>query len=755
MKDFLLSKIKERMNFLERKIKELGGSEFQSQSDEWLRALAYELHQSEKVEESLRESENTLSQIINNSSVPTFVIDNNHVVTHWNSACELLTGLDSKDICGSSRHWAAFYKDERPVLADLIVDGVSEKRIKDFYGDKWKKSDLILGGYEGEAFFEFFGKEPKWLYFSAAPLTCKKGQRAGAIEILQDITERKRVERKLRDSQEKLSLFLNANTDIYFLKNAETFVYEVVNSSGAKFFGLSKEQIIGKTDFELMPHEAAKGCYGTDRAAVEKKEKVVSEELIANRVYETTKIPVYQNGRITEIAGIIRDVTEQQQNKSKLEELVVKDTLTKVYNRRAFNDHLKQKLRRADRSGDKVALLLVDLDDFSEINNMLGHEAGDKILKKAAQGLKKSIRSCDNVYRTGGDEFNIILDPINDYSDAGHVAERIIGEFSQVYKIQNRQLHITPSIGITLYPTDARRETTLINNADTAARYAKECGKNRMYWFSKKMNQRENRRKKIKRELERAIEDELFEIEYQPIFSIDGSIRKVEALTRIKCSEKNIIMPFEFIPVAEETGLIKELGSYVLYNACRDIYRLNIENADFHNKVGLSINVSSKEITNSGFSEKTGELLEKVKMDPAQMYFEITEESLIESPEIVNKNIKELREIGVNFTIDDFGKGYSSLSRLIEISADALKIDKEFVSKICVCQKHRSVVEYIIQLADSLNMTSTAEGVDNSEQYELLSFMGCDYYQGFYAERLSPPLPLASLKEYFKKSLGG
>jgi diguanylate cyclase (GGDEF)-like protein/PAS domain S-box-containing protein len=432
---------------------------------------------------------------------------------------------------------------------------------------------------------------------------------------------------------------------------------------------------------------------------------------------------------------IFTDISERKQNEERIQNLAHFDVLTGLPNRILFKDRVEQALIKAQRKHDKVAILFLDLDRFKQINDSLGHRVGDFVLKEIAERLLSCVREQDTVSRQGGDEFILIL-PETDAQGAAKVAENILQVASKRCQIEGFDLHITPSIGISVYPDDSIDSDTLIKYADVAMYQAKENGRNTYKFYTSDMNAKVYERMTIENGLRQALENQNFVLYYQPQISLkDDRIVGCEALIRWNHAEKGLISPAHFIPVAEETGLIVPIGDWVMHEACRQ--------ALVWKKAGLppitmAVNLSAIQFSHTSMSNQIIKMLEDIGLSPEHFELELTESILMGGVDTTLATLNNLAEFGLKLSIDDFGTGYSSLSYLKRFPLHRLKIDQSFVRDITHDANDAAIVKTIIGMAKSLNLEVIAEGVETQEQAEFLQRAGCDEIQGYY---FSPPVP--------------
>ena len=428
-----------------------------------------------------------------------------------------------------------------------------------------------------------------------------------------------------------------------------------------------------------------------------------------------------------------RTRTAAQHAESHLHYLAHVDPVTQLPNRHEFNGALAYALARADRQDSSVGLLLLDLDNFKVVNDTLGHHCGDQLLKLVAERLVAILRGTDIICRIGGDEFVVIVEPADDASEMASVARKILAVLAAPFALEGHQLYVSASIGVSLYPFDAQDVATLTRNADTAMYHAKHQGKNRYAVFKAEMELRAQRRLRMEANLRRALQNEELYLHYQPQIDLrSGRIVGVEALVRWNCREMGQLSPSEFIPVAEESGIIVELGRWVLQSACRQ--------AASWCKAGLldslehvAVNLSACQARDPGLMDDIRAILHETQLPHGLLELEITEGVLMDNIHANVELMRRLQDTGIHLSIDDFGTGYSSMSYLKRLPIDQLKIDRSFVHDLP--GEGEAIVTAIIAMAHSLHLKVVAEGVETLRQVEFLRKAGCDNAQGFFFAR--------------------
>jgi len=427
----------------------------------------------------------------------------------------------------------------------------------------------------------------------------------------------------------------------------------------------------------------------------------------------------------------IQDITDRKRAEQQLLHDAFHDALTGLPNRSWFMEQLRASLERCRRYNDNFAVLFLDLDRFKVINDSIGHIVGDELLIGIANRLRCCLRPCDRIARLGGDEFTILLDHIKDTSEAVEVAERVLDQLSRSFNIGGYETFTTASIGIALSNSGYQKPDDLLRDADTAMYQAKSLGKARFVIFDKGMHTRAVNLLKLETDLRRAIDRQEFCVLYQPIVHLStGKMKGFEALVRWHHPEKGLIMPEQFITVAEETGFIVPIGRHVLQEACSQMTRW-LESASDSDDLTMSVNLSNKQFGNAGLLEQIVQALDTTGLDPRRLKLEITESVVMENVALATETLTHLRALGVELGIDDFGTGYSSLSYLHRLPIDTLKIDRSFVSSLSDNTENREIVRTIIMLAQNLGMSVVAEGVETTAQLEQLVELKCESGQGY------------------------
>lgn len=442
------------------------------------------------------------------------------------------------------------------------------------------------------------------------------------------------------------------------------------------------------------------------------------------------------SGNIEQVVMVSHDITERKEMEAYILHQSFHDALTGLPNRLLLEDRMKQATAHLGRRHAPVAVLFIDLDRFKDINDTLGHAAGDRLLQEVAERLGKCVREGDTVARLSGDEFVVLLAGMHEIEDAAVVAEKIVSNVSEPCLIAGRELRVSPSIGISIFPADGQNMDQLLRNADTAMYHAKQEGRGRFSFFSPHMNEAASRRLAVGGALQRAIQHGEFVLHYQPkVCSLNGEIRGFEALIRWPQADGKWIAPGQFIPIAEETGRIEPIGKWALQEAANQIKRWRAAGT---NGCPIAVNVSARQFHQDSVAQSIKAALQETGIPGGMLEAELTESAVMADPVKAIQALHQIRGLGVPISIDDFGTGYSSLAYLKRFPLDKLKIDGEFVRDIATDPEDAAIVLAIITLAHSLNLTVIAEGVETAEQVAFLIEHGCDEMQGNF---FSMPVP--------------
>jgi diguanylate cyclase (GGDEF)-like protein len=453
-------------------------------------------------------------------------------------------------------------------------------------------------------------------------------------------------------------------------------------------------------------------------------------------------------GNPVRLDGVATDISERRLRDARIEYLANFDALTGLPNRNLFMNRLEHALIQARRSQHGLGLLFLDIDRFKYINDCFGHAFGDNLLKAFALRLKSVLREGDTVARLGGDEFVIILGDIQEPENAPVLALRVLNAFLKPLSVDKRDLSVTTSIGVAVYPTDGNEPEVLLKHADVAMYRAKEGGRNAFQFYTADMGFKAVERMKLEHALHYALENNELELHYQPQIDLEsGSVKSVEALLRWRHPELGMVAPIRFIQLAEETGLIIPIGKWVLKTACAQASAWQKEG----NEVRVAVNVSGRQFQEKDMPQLVQSVLDETGLDAAYLELELTESMLMTDSEATVHILGQLKAVGVGISIDDFGTGFSSLSYLTRFPIDIIKIDQSFISSLSTKPEAASIALAVIALAKSLGLKTVAEGVETVDQLNFLQANGCDAIQGYYFSR---PLSADAMTVLLRRGTG-
>lgn len=565
------------------------------------------------------------------------------------------------------------------------------------------------------------------------------------IELTEKNKELENVVSELKRLSREKELILDSAGDGIFGLNLEGEI-TFCNPAGVTMLGYEqKEQLIGQSYSRIFHRIPSHVKENPDTFFAYNKDNRLNDGTERDEYFfrkDGSRFPVeyvissiQEEGNIVGYVVTFKDITQRKQMEEKVKYHAYYDSLTNLPNRVLLRDRLKQALTYAQLHNEKLAVMFLDLDRFKMINDTLGHSVGDQLLEQVADRLKKAMPKGATVSRQGGDEFTIILPNIQRNEDAIQVAEHVLDSFERSFQLRKNEVFVKTSIGISLFPKDGDDAETLIKNADTAMYRAKELAGNNVQFYRSEMDHRTLESVKLENDLYRALEREEFKIYYQPQYDYRRhKMIGVEALLRWHHPKKEIISPYEFIPIAEETGLIVPIGEWVLRQACE---QLKIWHESGHSITKVAVNLSARQFEQRNLVEMVKKILLETEIKPEFLEMELTENSIIKNTEMTVKTMRELKALGLQISIDDFGTGYSSLGYLKNFPIDTLKIDKSFVRDVIKDADHSAITDTIIHLGQNLKLNVIAEGVETKEQALLLSSKGCYLMQGYY---FSPPI---------------
>jgi diguanylate cyclase (GGDEF)-like protein/PAS domain S-box-containing protein len=580
---------------------------------------------------------------------------------------------------------------------------------------------------------------PEWMLTSKVPMRDDRGRIVGLIGVSRDITQRKLAEQEWEAERALFRAMIDQVPDYLFVKDTESR-FVISNRAVAADLGLKPEELIGKTDFELHARALASKFFADEQKVISSGEPQLDiEEYVVDPTghkqwLSTSKVPLRNDrNEVIGIVGVARNISDRKRAEDQIRFMALHDVLTGLPNRSLLMDRLTQALLQAGRDNGHVAVIFVDLDNFKIVNDSLGHNAGDMLLKVVAERMVGCVRATDTVARLGGDEFVIVLsDQAADAGVLASVLDDLRAAVTMPISIEGQQFHVTCSIGVASFPEDGSNPEALLLNADLAMYQAKESGRGSLQFYTAEMNEAASERRMLQEGLREAIAGRQFELVYQPQVELrTGTIFAVEALVRWRHPKLGVILPSKFIPLAEESGLIVQLGDWVLREACR-------QNKAWQDAglapIAVSVNVSARQFREKNWVKRVKDTLRETGLDPKYLELELTESVIMHDiPEAIAA-MRDLGALGVQFSIDDFGTGYSSLSALKSFPVARLKIDRSFVRNLADASD-RKIARAVISLGQKLNMKVIAEGVETDEQLAFLRASECDEIQGYHFSR--------------------
>ena len=572
---------------------------------------------------------------------------------------------------------------------------------------------------------------------------------------IRDISVRQAAEKHLAQMEARYRGLLEAAPDAMVVVNQDGEIV-LLNVQAEKQFGYRRDELVGQKVKNIIPEGFAERLIAD---ALRSAEDALAQQIgtgieLNGRRKDGSKFPIeimlspLESAEGVLVTAAIRNITTRKKAEALMIHSSKHDFLTGLPNRMLLSDRINQAIRMAIRHKRKVAVLFLDLDGFKHINDSLGHPTGDKLLQSVGKRLVDCVRSSDTVSRQGGDEFVVLISEEEDSEDASTIAKRMLRAVAEAHFIDQHDLHVTCSVGISLYPEDGLNAETLIKNADTAMYQAKENGRQTYQYFKPAMNVRAVERQSLEESLRRALERQEFVVHYQPKINLmTGKISGAEALLRWTHPTRGPVSPGQFIPIAEDCGMILPIGTWVLRQACQQAQAW----VDAGLPLGtMAVNISAIQLRNENFLESVFAILQDTRLDPKLLELELTESVLMKHADYTASILTTLRDRGVQVAVDDFGTGYSSLSYLRKFPIDALKIDQSFVGQITTVPDEIIIVKAVIALGRSLKLRVVAEGVETQEQLAFLRAYQCDEAQGYYFSR---PVPAAQFAQLLKTGI--
>jgi len=665
--------------------------------------------------------------------------DENWTMLFVSDGCRRLTGYDTEDLILNQRisYEELTYSDDRAWVRTLIENALHRR-------ERFELEYRIVHA-DGTI---------RWIQESGSPLFDGNGVLLALEGFIQDVTRHKQSEQAARDAEERYrSIFENASEGIY--QTSPSGQYLNFNPALAQIYGYDSpdDLVRGILDIqkqlyvdpskraEFIALMSAHGKIQNFESQVYRKNgDIIWISENAREVYDA-------EGKLRFYEGTVEDISERKNYEQMIEYQATHDNLTGLPNRTMLADRLLQCMSFADSNGSKLAVAFIDLDQFKFINDSMGHHIGDGLLVTMANRLVRCAHETDTVVRLGGDEFVLILTGLKKIEDIARSMECILTAVAAPCMIEGRDFVVSCSIGISVYPDDGANPNTLLKHADSAMYKAKESGRNNFQFYTRQLNKVVTERIEIEYRLRRAIKFDEFILHYQPQVDLkSGDVYGVEALIRWQRPGEPLIPPVKFIPIAEETGQIEEIGRWVLETACRKA-------VEFKNVLGrpitIAVNVSPRQFRKTDLVSTVKSVLKSSKLAPDCLELEITENCLVQDTRHFIKTLHDLKALGIKLAIDDFGTGYSSMAYLKDFPVDRLKIDKVFVGNLETEPTNAAILKAIVALGHSLNLKIVAEGVETAYQQAFLHELGCDEFQGYY---FSKPLSAKALMVLLNKN---
>ncbi|MFV3288790.1 putative bifunctional diguanylate cyclase/phosphodiesterase [Pseudomonas sp. NY11955] len=656
------------------------------------------------------------------------------IVANWNPGAQRAKGYHAEEIVG--QHYSLFYTDaERAAgLPALNLEQARSTGRFEEMGSRLRK--------DGTAFHAHVVIEA---------VHDDAGQLVGFAKVTRDISERHRQELELLQAKElaeqysqemaKLSQFLDsviANIPAsVIVQDLESQRILLANQQAERLFGGPQRSMIGQLPGECLAPAAAdyleqqlaRGARSTKGHAAETR---VDTARGPRTLRSRTLLSQNREGQTDYVLFVAEDATEELAAHAQIHHMAHHDALTGLPNRTLFNERLRQALLRGSENAKQTAALCLDLDNFKNINDSLGHAFGDKLLRELGKRLRRELREHDTLARLGGDEFAVVLTGLEGRDAACNTAQRLINAISPPFQIEGHQFSVGVSIGIAIAPDDNDQAEQLLGYADMALYEAKRNGRNRYECFEVELDVAARQRRLVETDLRTALHLGQLQLHYQPVVDQQtSSVTGYEALLRWEHPTRGMVMPMDFIPIAEETGLIHELGTRALNLACQ-------EAASWDSEQTVSVNLSAVQFKNGNLVHIVALALADSGLVPQRLELEITESVLLGNSEENVRTLRALKDLGVSISLDDFGTGYSSLGYLRSFPFDRIKIDKSFVHDMCDSREAMSIIRAITELSNSLMIKTTAEGVESEEQMLRLAAEGCSHFQGYLYGRPAP-----------------
>ena len=703
--------------------------------------VSTDIHDLMAVRASLMDKERELRQVIDSIPTPMAYVDVQQRYRYVNDALLAYVGLPNEQVIGHTV--LEVLGPERHQRLEPVLRRVFEGEI-----------------VSQERLIEFADGRSRWMTIRYTPRRDAAGRVIGYYATTSDIHEQKVVEEELRRAHSILSAHVEG-TPLAVIEFDPALKVVRWSGNAASFFGWSADEALGRSlwDWRLIFEEDVEPVHAMFRGLIA---GPGSQATHLNRNYRKDGSVIWVEwhnsalrdaaGNLVSILSLAQDVSSRIQAEERLQYMATHDGLTGLPNRLVLGDRLSGALARAQRSGHGMAVLFLDLDHFKDVNDTLGHKVGDELLRSLSRRLRAALRQSDLLVRISGDEFVVVLEDLESEGGPDRVAQKILDEVLRPFPIEGHEVQVSASLGYAVYPEDGSDPETLLKNADAAMYHDKELGRNSYRAFSHSLAQRRDQRLGLEAALRRAIRGGEFELYYQPILDVvTGHVGHVEALLRWKDPARGVVLPPTFIPVAEEAGLMRDLGRWVFEAAAR---QATAWNAEGNRPIAISVNLSASQLRDSTIVSELEDVLGRAGCAPNWLTLEITETSMVKDVEGVSLTLRKLRRMGFRIAIDDFGTGFSSLSHLRHLPVDTLKIDKSFVADINGGDRRASesggaaIVAAVTGLARGLGLEVVAEGVERPSQLAFLREQGCASFQGYLA---CPPMPVVEFEHWLAR----
>ncbi len=648
-----------------------------------------------------------------------YMLDPNGFIASWNAGAEWIKGYSAQEILG--RHYSTFFtvSDRAAGEPEHVLEFARKHGRFEAEAQRVRKDGTLF-----------------WANVVTEPIHDEAGMLIGYAQLTLDITERMLVKDELRNAREFLNLVIENIPEAILVKDVDNRRFTMVNHAAEKLIGMSRAEIIGKTAEAIYPDDYALTVRQEDEDLLKRGELFIDDHIIELRAKESQVVTLNRKllyddkGVPRYMLAVIHDITARKRAEERIAHLARHDSLTDLPNRAAFNDRLATALATAADKGARFALLAIDLDRLKEVNDVLGHAAGDRLLCEVSNRLSRAAGTAF-LARLGGDEFALITEEAMTTAHLVALADRLLAVVDHDIDIQGTQIRPSFSIGVAVFPDDGHDATTLLGNADAALYRAKADGRGVTRFFKADMDKRQRERHALRHDLGMAIERGEFRMFFQPQAKISGEIIGFEALLRWWHPQRGTVSPGEFIPVAEESRLIISIGEWALRAACR-------EAASWPRPLGVAVDLSPVQFQSGDLPGLVHSVLLETGLSADRLELEITEGVLIDDSARGIAVLRRLKALGVRIAMDDFGKGYSSLSYLQSFPFDKIKIDRAFVSNVTRNRQSAAIVRAVLGLAHGLGLPVLAEGVEAEEELAFLTAEGCDEVQGHLIGRAHP-----------------